>query len=194
MTPFNIPKGGAPGSPLLVYILHRSTLQCGPLGNVNLSSTRHSPIYLNYGFHPKTELAPANAPFATVPAAASLVSAVHQARMAAKDALEIARRRMMDLYDSRSSPAPPFKVGGRVLVNAQHIDASQVSKKLTFRFIGPYTITQQTGPLNFRVDAQLDTMSSTSTAYALTSSQLHSHIARCSSVPQPRSQRPMPIS
>ncbi|KAI9637203.1 uncharacterized protein MKK02DRAFT_24341 [Dioszegia hungarica] len=58
---------------------------------------------------------------------------------------------MLGLSDSRTSPAPPIHAGDQVLINAEHIDTSQKSKKLAFRFIGPYTVTAQLGPVNFRV-------------------------------------------
>lgn len=57
------------------------------------------------------------------------------------------KKAMKERYD-KNTVEPNFKVGNKVLLH----DPSKkkgVSKKLSYHFIGPFTILEQTGPVNY---------------------------------------------
>lgn len=116
------------------------------------TAINHTPFYLNHGYHPKTELSPSNTPTPMVPDAAAFVHNMHSTRAKTMSHLTVSRQRMLHLSATRTSPTPPFQVGDKVWLNAQHIQTDQPSKKLSYKFIGPYTILDKLGPLNFRLD------------------------------------------
>ena len=51
--------------------------------------------------------------------------------------------------DKHRLPAPDFKVGDQVYVRAEHIRSTRPSKKLSEKFLGPYTIIAQVGSHSF---------------------------------------------
>ena len=51
--------------------------------------------------------------------------------------------------DSRRSPAPDFQVGDQVLVKARFFRTTRPSKKLSEKFLGPYTIIAKAGTRSY---------------------------------------------
>ncbi|GLB44059.1 putative chromo (CHRromatin Organisation MOdifier) domain containing protein [Lyophyllum shimeji] len=65
----------------------------------------------------------------------------------AKAALAKAKDDMARYYDQHRIPAPEYKPGDRVYLDASDIQTTRPSKKLSHRYLGPYTIERQVGPL-----------------------------------------------
>ncbi|GLB45829.1 putative retrotransposable element Tf2 155 kDa protein type 1-like [Lyophyllum shimeji] len=64
----------------------------------------------------------------------------------AKAALAKAKDDMARYYDQRRIPAPEYKPGDRVYLDASDMQTTRPSKKLSHRYLGPYTIERQVGP------------------------------------------------
>lgn len=115
------------------------------------SSIKQPPFHVVYGFNPRDALA-ASAPASdTVPDASLRVANLEAARRLATLSLHAARDRMEALSVVRTSTAPTIQVGDRVLLSSQHVATTRPIKKLDDKFIGPYTVTEQTGSHNFRL-------------------------------------------
>ncbi|GLB36639.1 putative retrotransposable element tf2 155 kda protein type 1-like [Lyophyllum shimeji] len=73
------------------------------------------------------------------------------AQKEAKAALAKAKDDMARYYDQRRIPAPEYKPGDRVYLDASDIQTTRPSKKLSHRYLGPYTIERQVGPLAYKL-------------------------------------------
>ena len=51
--------------------------------------------------------------------------------------------------DKRQTPPPDFKIGDKVFVKSENICTTQLSKKLTEKFLGPFEILAQVGSVSF---------------------------------------------
>jgi len=69
----------------------------------------------------------------------------------AKSTIHKAQKDMTRYYNQRRSPAPVFKPGDRVYLNASDIRTTRLSPKLSHRRLGPFKIEHQVGPLAYRL-------------------------------------------
>jgi len=69
----------------------------------------------------------------------------------AKSAIRKAQEDMTRYYNRRRSPAPVFKLGDRVYLDASDIRTTRPSPKLSHRRLGPFKIKHQVGPLAYQL-------------------------------------------
>jgi len=69
----------------------------------------------------------------------------------AKSAIRKAQEDMTRYYNRRRSPAPVFKPGDQVYLNASDIRTTRPSPKLSHRRLGPFKIERQVGLLAYRL-------------------------------------------
>ena len=69
----------------------------------------------------------------------------------AKSAICKAQKDMTRYYNQRRSPAPIFKPGDQVYLDASDIRMTRPSLKLSYRRLGPFEIERQVGPLAYRL-------------------------------------------
>jgi len=69
----------------------------------------------------------------------------------AKSAIHKAQEDMTRYYNRRRSPAPVFKPGDRVYLDASDIRTTRPSPKLSHHRLGPFEIECQVGPLAYRL-------------------------------------------
>jgi len=67
----------------------------------------------------------------------------------AKSAIRKAQEDMVRYYNRRRSPAPVFKPGDRVYLDASDIRTTRLSLKLSHRRLGPFEVERQVGPLAY---------------------------------------------
>src|SRR3978361_453345 len=60
-----------------------------------------------------------------------------------------AQKRYQGPADRRRAAPPPFKIGDKVFVKAQHFRTTRPSKKLAEKYLGPYEIIAQPGMLSY---------------------------------------------
>lgn len=115
------------------------------------ASTKQTPFYLNYGFHPHTpaSLLAAQPPSGTTnPAADTHLEEIHEALAVARRELARSKLAQKEYADKRRTKYS-FKVGDRVMVDTQWIDAARAGRtrtKLDLRAVGPMTVTKVVSP------------------------------------------------
>ena len=114
------------------------------------SSTQQTPFMLETGCHPRMGFEPHQRP-------SRLESVTEfQWRMAdslsdACSALVKAKDDMARYYNQRRTPAPTYKSGDRVFLDANDIKTTRPSQKLSHRRLGPFTIEKQVSPNAYRL-------------------------------------------
>ena len=68
-----------------------------------------------------------------------------------KKALLAARERMTKYADSRRTPPPAYKVGDAVMLSTTHLMLKRPSRKLDYKFNGPFKIQQHISPTALRI-------------------------------------------
>ncbi|GLB45293.1 putative retrotransposable element tf2 155 kda protein type 1-like [Lyophyllum shimeji] len=114
------------------------------------SATKFTPFMLDTGRNPRMgfEPRPLNSNNET---ANEFFERMKLAQEEAKAALAKAKDNMARYYDQRRIPAPEYKPGDRVYLDASDIQTTRPSKKLSHRYLGPYTIERQVGPLAYKL-------------------------------------------
>jgi len=114
------------------------------------ASTQHTPFMLDTGRNPRMGFEPRLPP--------SKIESVNEfrERMAgsleeARAALGKAKSDMARYYDQRRAPAPAYKVGDKVYLDASDIRTTRPSRKLAHRYLGPFPITAQVAPNAYRL-------------------------------------------
>ena len=69
----------------------------------------------------------------------------------AKSAIRKAQEDMTWYYNRRRTPAPVYKPGDQVYLDASDIKTTRLSLKLSHRRLGPFKIERQVGPLAYRL-------------------------------------------
>jgi len=65
----------------------------------------------------------------------------------AKSAIRKAQDNMKRYYDCQRTPAPVFKPGNKVFLDALDIHTMCSSQKLSHQWLGPFVVEQQIGPM-----------------------------------------------
>ena len=114
------------------------------VNNAVQDSRRHTPFYINYGFHPRTPLS-VDIPATTGknPAALAWLSQQRQALKRARECLEAAQASMKARAD-KSRRDVHFAVGDKVLLNTKHLKQAG-SRKFAPRWTGPFTVSALVG-------------------------------------------------
>jgi len=69
----------------------------------------------------------------------------------AKSTIRKAQDDMKRYYDRRRTPAPVFKPGDKVFLDASDIWTMRPSQKLSHRRLGPFVVERQIGPMAYRL-------------------------------------------
>src|SRR3979490_3480852 len=73
----------------------------------------------------------------------------------AKSALAKAKDDMARYYNQRRIPAPEYRVGDRVFLDASDIRTTRPSRKLGHRYLGPYIIQSRVGKHSYKLQLPL---------------------------------------
>src|SRR5260221_3318720 len=68
-----------------------------------------------------------------------------------KAALEHAMDEMAQYYDRQRSPAPNYKIGAKVWLNAQNYTTTCPTKKLDHKWLGPFVIEKVVSPTTIKL-------------------------------------------
>src|SRR6266446_4185960 len=108
------------------------------------STTCHTPFELDSGQHPQMGLEPTQS--SAVEATDDFTQRMSQMQDEAKAALKHAVDKMAWYYDRWRSPAPAYKVGAKVWLNAQNYMTTHLTKKLDHKWLGPFVIEKVISP------------------------------------------------
>lgn len=114
------------------------------------ASTGTSPFFLWYGEHPVFEAQEAREEF--VPAAEELSRLIKEAGDEAKAAIKLSQVQHKEQADKHRKEAPEFEIGEEVWVNRKNMTTHRPSKKLDWKYIGPYKILAKIGKRAYKLD------------------------------------------
>jgi hypothetical protein len=116
--------------------------------NARQESTKMSPFFANYGFHPRflTEFSPT-----PVPAANDFASHLHEVHDRLIENVKKAQDISARYYDQKHKPIE-YKPGDLVWLNSSHLSTTRPSKKLDWKQLGPFKILKRIGLQAYRLD------------------------------------------
>jgi Reverse transcriptase (RNA-dependent DNA polymerase)/RNase H-like domain found in reverse transcriptase/Integrase zinc binding domain/Chromo (CHRromatin Organisation MOdifier) domain/Aspartyl protease len=118
--------------------------------NARQESTRMSPFYANYGFHPRFLAEFAN-PTTPIPAANDFASHLQEVHERLVENIKKAQDYQAHYYDRKHKPVE-FKPGDLVWLNSSHISTMRPSKKLDWKRLGPFKVLERIGLQAYRLD------------------------------------------
>jgi transposase InsO family protein len=114
------------------------------------STTGETPFFANYGYNPTLLGEPRNKE-PTAEQAKEMVDTVHYMRTQLARDIEFMNFRMAIYYDKRHGSAPDLKKGEKVYLLRRNIKTKRPSQKLDHQKIGPFTIEEKLGPVNYKL-------------------------------------------
>lgn len=113
-------------------------------------STKTSPFYANYGFHPEAYHTPRTALTASEQANVQVgqLKSLHQELV---EDIKFMNQRAASYYNAKRSMEPTLKKGDRVYLLRKNIKTARPSDKLDHRKLGPYEIAEVKGPVNYKL-------------------------------------------
>ena len=102
------------------------------------TSTRVSPFFANYGYHPRMGFEPRRQ--TKVEEAGEFAERMRKIHEETKAALSKAQEAMKRYADIERSEAPKYKIGDKVMIVTSNLSLNRPSRKLAERAIGPYPI------------------------------------------------------
>jgi hypothetical protein len=117
--------------------------------NAKQPSIEHSPFYANYGYHPRFNFARYVQNSGT-PSADSLVKHLRYMQDQLVENVKRAQNSQARYYDAKHQRIE-FKVGDKVWLSLQNIRTQRPSKKLDWKKLGPFEITERIGMQAYRL-------------------------------------------
>ena len=114
------------------------------------SSTQQTPFMLDTGRNPHMGFEPHQPP-SRLESVAEFQQRMADSLSEARSALTKAKDDMARYYNQRRSPAPTFKPGDRVFLDASDISTTRPSRKLSHRNLGPFVVERQVSPIAYRL-------------------------------------------
>jgi hypothetical protein len=114
------------------------------------SATQHSPFLLDTGRNPRMGFEP-HQPASHVEGVNDFVDRMKSTLEEAKSALAKAKDDMAMYYNRHWTPAPEYKAGDKVYLDASDIKTTRPSQKLAHRYLGPYVVERKVGPSAYRL-------------------------------------------
>ncbi|KAF5372651.1 hypothetical protein D9615_009824 [Tricholomella constricta] len=111
--------------------------------NSENSSTKHSPFYANYGFHPT--FTPKLSEVSTVPAADDLALRLDQIHSELRAELQYSQDRQKRIFDTKVLPSPSYSPDQLVWLLRRNIRTTRPSLKLDHRRLGPFPVVRRIG-------------------------------------------------
>lgn len=117
--------------------------------NSTHSGTRLSPFFANYGYHPSmTATVDRSVPSAEAHDFSKSLSKVH---LYLSERLLIAQEQKVQSANRNRMEPPLFQVGDMVWLNAKNLRTTRPTKKLDYRKVGPFRITERISSHAFRL-------------------------------------------
>ncbi|SOV05166.1 uncharacterized protein UDID_17854 [Ustilago sp. UG-2017a] len=111
--------------------------------NAEHASTQLTLFFANYGYHPRFSFDNTDpASPALFPTARSYAEQLKQLHEYVRGELVKANSQLAEQFDKRRLPAPQFRPGDRVWLSADNIRSLRPTKKLDYRRLGPFSVSE----------------------------------------------------
>ncbi|SOV05179.1 uncharacterized protein UDID_17861 [Ustilago sp. UG-2017a] len=111
--------------------------------NAEHASTQLTPFFANYGYHPRFSFDNTDpASPALFPTARSYAEQLKQLHEYVRGELVKANSQLAEQFDKHQLPAPQFRPGDRVWLSAVNIRSLRPTKKLNYRRLGPFSVSE----------------------------------------------------
>ncbi|CAO1629501.1 unnamed protein product [Parajaminaea phylloscopi] len=117
--------------------------------NSTSSSTKQTPFFTCYGYHPNAEFTITDS---AVPASRDLVSRLQQVHDSARANLALAQAKYAKYADIHRRESPVYQVGQLVKLSRRNIPSGRPTDKLNDRWIGPLKIIEVVNPVAVRLE------------------------------------------
>jgi transposase InsO family protein len=117
--------------------------------NTTHSSTKHSPFFLNYGFHPTLDISLVNEDTA---AARTDIERIEELHSKAREEIAKAQKAQEEFANRKRIAAPEYNVGDLVWLSSTNIHSTRPSKKLDARRRGPFKIIQKVSSHAYKLE------------------------------------------
>jgi Integrase zinc binding domain/Chromo (CHRromatin Organisation MOdifier) domain/Integrase core domain len=115
------------------------------------SSTKTTPFFANFGYHPKFTVTVPRVSKNNVPLA-DRIKSLQDLYADMKENIKIASERHAPYFNAKVMAQPDFQVGDQVWLDARNLRTSRPAHKLDYKRIGPYSITAKIGTRSYRLD------------------------------------------
>lgn len=113
-------------------------------------STKLTPAFANFGFTPDAYHRPREG--IINPHAILTSDKLKNLHEELRTELEFVRNQMRKYYDPKRMKGPSFSEGDMVLLATKNVSTDRPSKKLDYKFIGPYKVLEKISENNYRLD------------------------------------------
>jgi hypothetical protein len=114
-------------------------------------TTKTSPFFANYAFHPRLEITLPGPPETTEEDSPDITRTLHELQAMLKEEIRYAQEIHQEQADRHRHPAPALRIGDKVWLSTKNIRTTRPSKKLDQRRMGPYPITAIVGPRAYQL-------------------------------------------
>ena len=118
-------------------------------------ATGTTPFFANHGRHPNLFTRSIDSNIQTESAIAS-VAALKDVHQKSLDNINRAQRRAISYVNQKRKTAPQLKKGDKVYLLTKNLRTRRPTKKLDHVKVGPFFISEQRGPVNYRLDLPKD--------------------------------------
>ena len=119
--------------------------------NAEQASTKKSPFFSNYGYHPSLQFNQVISQSSSVPASDDLIQQLQALHEEIKSEVSLAQQQQALYYNQHHRPTPDFKVQDSVFLSARNISTLRPSKKLDHKNLGPFKIIGKIGSHAYRL-------------------------------------------
>ena len=119
--------------------------------NTAHSSTKTTPFFANLGYHPKFSVRVPRVTRDNVPVA-DRVQALKDLHTEMRFNIQSALEEHAKYFDAKVSKQPDFQVGDRVWLDARNLRTERSARKLDYKKVGPYTISEKVNSRSYRLD------------------------------------------
>jgi hypothetical protein len=119
--------------------------------NTQLETTRVTPFYANYGYHPRFE-PDVGSVSSEAPEVSEYLTALNNLYAELRAEIAYTEAAYVEQANRRRYPDPVLEVGDRVWLRWKHVKTTRPSGKLDYKLIGPHTILERVGSRAYKLD------------------------------------------
>ena len=113
--------------------------------NTVSSTTKQTPFFANYGYHPNNDIAHSKQDTKPTPEVHEYITRLTELQETLRHEIRYAQEIQSEQANKRRSPDPTLKPGDRVWLQNRNTKTTRPSKKLDYKRLGPFTISKRIG-------------------------------------------------